>query len=85
MRNKLPGTVSAAYLLIFFGGVLISLFSESFSNLQLNPFDYARITDVDYKAVICPFTRGTLSGIWILSRRRSCSRKKTCRLPGTTM
>lgn len=52
MRNKLPGTVSAAYLLIFFGGVLISLFSESFSNLQLNPFDYARITDVDYKAVV---------------------------------
>ena len=39
------------YLIIFFLPLLIN-FSYLFEDMQLNPFDYARITDVEYKAVV---------------------------------
>ncbi len=51
MRNKLALFIVGFYVLIFllpFMGEFLYLFSD----LQLNPFDYARITDVDYKAVV---------------------------------
>lgn len=52
MRNK-KGTLAiwicfiVAFLLIFFGEN-----SYILEDMQLNPFDYARITDVEYKAVV---------------------------------
>ncbi len=46
-------------IILFFGSYLLEFFSyffEDFSylfeDINLNPFDYARITDIDYRAVV---------------------------------
>lgn len=60
MKNRLFRIIIIVYLFLF---IVTPLFSSSwFEDLQLNPFDYARITDVDYKAIVMdePDTGGSV-------------------------
>lgn len=54
MMNKLADRAAKGFLVLFFGIAIFSWITESvpLGDLQLNPFDYARITDVDYKTVV---------------------------------
>lgn len=49
MSRVFPVLATYAFIFIIF---YISIMSE-YGELNLNPFDYTRITDVDYKAVVC--------------------------------
>ena len=61
------------YTSIIFYIILILLILQSsgffdlFSEINLNPFDYARITDVDYKAVL-PDTPGSEGKVIVTER-----------------
>src|SRR5699024_1774342 len=54
MKNKLVRTILICYLFFLIVVPLFSTITEGtpLADLQLNPFDYARITDVDYTAVV---------------------------------
>ena len=60
MREKRSAIIGWVLLILFFVFVFLSEYSYTFETLQLNPFDYARITDVEYKAVVVdePDSRG---------------------------
>ena len=50
MNRKSTYAILISLLVLY---LAIPLFSSSaLQDLQINPFDYARITDVDYKAVV---------------------------------
>ena len=51
MKNKAALLIIGFYILIFLIPFL-SEFSYVFEDMQINPYDYARITDVEYKAVV---------------------------------
>lgn len=51
MKNKLSGFIAIIYVFFFALPFLPALFT-AFTEYQMNPFDYARITDVDYRAVV---------------------------------
>ena len=51
MKNKLSSVIGLIYVIFFAIPFIPSLFT-AFTESQMNPFDYARITDVDYKAVV---------------------------------
>ncbi len=52
MKNKLNTIIVILYFSLFFFAVIGSTLTTAIADMQLNPFDYARITDVDYKAVV---------------------------------
>ena len=54
MKNKLVRAILICYLFFLIVVPLFSTITEGtpLADLQLNPFDYARITDVDYTAVV---------------------------------
>lgn len=52
MKYKLYNSLVWLFIIGMFFLSFLSEFSYLFEDLQLNPFDYARITDVDYKAVV---------------------------------
>lgn len=45
---------TTAIVLFYVGAIILSIFAEfvDFEEINLNPWDYARITDVEYKAVL---------------------------------
>lgn len=52
MKNKLGAFLAWTYVLLIFLIPFFSIFGPLLADMQINPFDYARITDVDYKAVV---------------------------------
>lgn len=52
MKNKLSSIIVIIYVFLFFGLPILPTVLSAFSESQMNPFDYARITDVDYRAVV---------------------------------
>ncbi len=54
MENSKNSFLYIIIVLVILANVLSPFWSEfiSFEDMQLNPFDYARITDVEYKAVV---------------------------------
>lgn len=62
MKNKSPLFIILGIYALFFGiPFFISIFG-ALTEAQMNPFDYARITDVDYKAVVMdePYSEGSV-------------------------
>ena len=56
MKQKTNVSPAAIFFILFFFFLIspiLCLITEDFINSINNPFDYARITDVDYKAVVC--------------------------------
>lgn len=51
IRGKLK-IIYICFLILIFSGTFFSESMYIFEDLQLNPFDYARITDVEYRAVV---------------------------------
>ena len=51
IRGKLK-IIYICFLILIFSGTFFSESAYIFEDLQLNPFDYARITDVEYRAVV---------------------------------
>lgn len=52
MGRKLYNFFAWTFVLLIFFSPFIAEFSYVFADLQLNPFDYARITDVEYTGVV---------------------------------
>lgn len=52
MKNRLSTFLTIFYIVMFIAIPLSPTLFTAFSESQMNPFDYARITDVDYKAVV---------------------------------
>jgi hypothetical protein len=54
MRNTLANTITIILILLYFLPFILSAVSFFIgeTDINLNPFDYARITDVDYKAIL---------------------------------
>ena len=44
--------ITILFIFLFFGLTIVEEFDISFEDINLNPNDYARITDVEYKAVV---------------------------------
>lgn len=56
MKQKTNVSPAAIFFILFFFFLIspiLCFITEDFINSINNPFDYARITDVDYKAVVC--------------------------------
>lgn len=49
MKNRFSAII---FCLMFYGLIILINVFPSLEDMQINPFDYARITDVDYKAVV---------------------------------
>ena len=52
MKEKLPAIIFCVFMAAMFTIPILSEFSYVFEDMNLNPNDYARITDVEYKAVV---------------------------------
>lgn len=52
MKNKLPSIIFYLIIIMIFNLPVLIECSYIFEDMNLNPNDYARITDVDYKAVV---------------------------------
>lgn len=49
---KIKNFIFILFVVLFFAVPLLNNFAPSCEDLNINPFDYARITEVDYKAVV---------------------------------
>ncbi len=52
LRNIMPTIIIWGFLLLCIFGPILAEYSYVFEDMQINPFDYARITDVEYQAIV---------------------------------